>query len=86
MPGGSGVRDGATRAAGATPHRASSPPDPTTDVDGPASGPPRIRPALAPELRVTGHDRMGSSRSRFAVQRLVARVYGRERFPTRPTS
>ncbi|MFF8392413.1 hypothetical protein [Streptomyces sp. NPDC016172] len=86
MPGGSGVRDAAARAAGETPHRVSSPPDPTTDVDGPAPGLPRIRPALAPELRVTFHDGMGRSRSRFAVQRLVARVYGRERFPTRATS
>ncbi|MGW0988734.1 helix-turn-helix domain-containing protein [Streptomyces sp. NPDC002486] len=74
LPGEGGERDAATRAAGAAPHRASSPsPDPTTVVDGPAPGRSRIRPALAPRLCVTeGHDRKGRYRSQVAVQRPCA--------------
>ncbi|MFJ7334240.1 helix-turn-helix domain-containing protein [Streptomyces sp. NPDC101110] len=74
LPREGGDRDAATRAAGAVPHRISSPsPDSTTAVDGPAPGRSRIRPALAPGLCVTeGHDRKGRYRSQVAVQRPCA--------------
>ncbi|WDV56509.1 RICIN domain-containing protein [Streptomyces coeruleorubidus] len=70
LPGEDGGRDAAARAAGAAPRLASTS---TTDVDGPAPGRSRIRPALAPELCVTeGHDRKGRYRSQVAVQRPCA--------------
>ncbi|MET9683705.1 XRE family transcriptional regulator [Streptomyces coeruleorubidus] len=74
LPGEEGGRDAAARGAGAAPRLASSSAAAsTTDVDGPAPGRSRIRPALATELCVTeGHDRNGRYRSQVAVQRPCA--------------
>ncbi|GGX18677.1 XRE family transcriptional regulator [Streptomyces lomondensis] len=74
LPDDTGDRDGTTNAAGVAPRPApSASPHSTTDVDGPAAGRSRIRPALAPELCVTeGHDRKGRYRSQVAVQRPCA--------------
>ncbi|MFJ8713158.1 RICIN domain-containing protein [Streptomyces violaceus] len=74
LPGETSDRGTGARAAGAGPRLdPSSVPSSTTDVEGPAPGPSRIRPAVAPKLCVTeGHDRKGRYRSQVAVQRPCA--------------
>ncbi|MCT9139599.1 RICIN domain-containing protein [Streptomyces violarus] len=74
LPGETSDRGTGARTAAAGPRLApSSVPSSTTDVEGPAPGPSRIRPALAPKLCVTeGHDRKGRYRSQVAVQRPCA--------------